>query len=138
MYLLRHLTAGCLQSPALSLRPVSRGIATARLTPLCMSSTRLPTFKSRIAPLAKSFGCVRLASTATKEVPLPPKSMGYWMLGSGTLVFGIVVLGGLTRLTESGLSIVEWNLIKGMRPPQSEEEWEEEFGKYKQFPEYKM
>lgn len=53
-------------------------------------------------------------------------------------MFGIVVLGGLTRLTESGLSIVEWNLIKGMKPPRSTEEWEEEFNKYKQFPEYKV
>ncbi|RKP13785.1 COX15/CtaA family [Piptocephalis cylindrospora] len=68
----------------------------------------------------------------------PPRSIGYWLLGSGTLVFGIVVLGGLTRLTESGLSIVEWNLIKGMKPPRSSEEWEEEFDKYKQFPEYKI
>lgn len=54
------------------------------------------------------------------------------------MTFGIVVVGGMTRLTESGLSIVEWNLIKGMKPPRSQEEWEEEFGKYKQFPEYKM
>jgi cytochrome c oxidase assembly protein subunit 15 len=64
-------------------------------------------------------------------------SVGYWMLGSGSLVFGIVVLGGLTRLTESGLSITEWNLIRGMRYPSSKEAWEEEFFKYQQTPEYK-
>ena len=64
--------------------------------------------------------------------------VGWWYLLSGSLVFTIVVVGGLTRLTESGLSIVEWNLIKGMKPPTSEQEWEEEFAKYKEFPEYKM
>ena len=48
-----------------------------------------------------------------------------------------MVVGGLTRLTESGLSMTQWNLIKGMKPPGSEAEWEEEFQKYKQFPEYK-
>ncbi|KAI9009523.1 cytochrome oxidase assembly protein-domain-containing protein [Gaertneriomyces semiglobifer] len=64
--------------------------------------------------------------------------VGWWYLFSGSLVFGIVALGGFTRLTGSGLSIVEWNLIKGMRPPRSAEEWDEEFEKYKQFPEYKL
>ncbi|KAH9257149.1 hypothetical protein BASA81_004699 [Batrachochytrium salamandrivorans] len=64
--------------------------------------------------------------------------VGYWYIFSGALVFGIVVIGGLTRLTESGLSIVEWNLIKGIRPPQSQSEWEAEFEKYQQFPEYKI
>ncbi|KAI9094111.1 cytochrome oxidase assembly protein-domain-containing protein [Phlyctochytrium arcticum] len=65
-------------------------------------------------------------------------AVGWWFLFSGSLVFGIVALGGLTRLTESGLSIVEWNVIKGMKPPQSQQEWEEEFEKYKQFPEFKL
>ncbi|KAI8921278.1 cytochrome oxidase assembly protein-domain-containing protein [Powellomyces hirtus] len=70
----------------------------------------------------------------------PPSKpiVGWWYIFSGSLVFGIVALGGVTRLTESGLSIVEWNVIKGMKPPQSQEEWEEEFNKYKQFPEYKL
>lgn len=53
-------------------------------------------------------------------------------------MFLIVVVGGLTRLTESGLSITEWNLIKGMKPPRTEEEWMVEFEKYKMFPEYKL
>lgn len=60
------------------------------------------------------------------------------MMTISAMTFGIVVVGGMTRLTESGLSIVEWNLIKGMKPPRSQAEWEEEFEKYKQFPEYKV
>ncbi|CAG8467811.1 1687_t:CDS:2 [Dentiscutata erythropus] len=54
------------------------------------------------------------------------------------ILFGIVVLGGLTRLTESGLSIVEWKPITGVIPPITFSQWEEEFEKYKQFPEYKL
>lgn len=42
------------------------------------------------------------------------------------------------RLTESGLSMVDWHLVREMKPPQSEAEWEAEFSKYKQFPEFKM
>ncbi|KAI8910420.1 COX15/CtaA family [Gorgonomyces haynaldii] len=64
--------------------------------------------------------------------------VGYWFMLSGALVFTIVVVGGLTRLTESGLSITEWNVIRGMKPPLNEQEWETEFEKYKQFPEYKL
>ncbi|KAG9298338.1 hypothetical protein G9A89_002826 [Geosiphon pyriformis] len=63
--------------------------------------------------------------------------VGYWLLGTAALVFGIVVLGGLTRLTESGLSIVEWKPITGIFLPISQSQWLEEFQKYKQFPEYK-
>lgn len=49
----------------------------------------------------------------------------------------MVVIGGITRLTNSGLSIVEWKLIMGSVPPLSAEEWQTNFEKYQQFPEYK-
>jgi hypothetical protein len=75
-------------------------------------------------------------ATPEFEAPLAPKSVGYWLLGMGGLTFGIVVVGGLTRLTESGLSITEWNLIKGMKYPSTPSEWEVEFEKYRQSPEY--
>ncbi|RKP35131.1 COX15/CtaA family [Dimargaris cristalligena] len=81
------------------------------------------------------------AEGSSQSTPPPPKAsdkaVGYWLLASAASVFGIVVWGGVTRLTESGLSIVEWNLIRGMKPPTSQAEWEVEFDKYKQFPEYK-
>jgi cytochrome c oxidase assembly protein subunit 15 len=63
------------------------------------------------------------------------KKIGTWYLSSAGLVFGIVVLGGLTRLTESGLSITEWNLVKGIQYPSNLMEWEQEFNKYKESPE---
>ncbi|KAJ3156267.1 Cytochrome c oxidase assembly protein cox15 [Geranomyces michiganensis] len=77
------------------------------------------------------------SDSSDSEPPSKPV-VGWWYLFSGSLVFGIVALGGVTRLTESGLSIVEWNVIKGMKPPRSQQEWEGEFDKYKQFPEYKL
>jgi len=57
---------------------------------------------------------------------------------SSTLVFAIVVVGGVTRLTESGLSITEWRPITGVLPPLSREEWVAEFEKYKATPEFKL
>ncbi|KAJ2807493.1 Cytochrome c oxidase assembly protein cox15 [Coemansia guatemalensis] len=62
--------------------------------------------------------------------------VGYWTLFCASMVFGIIIWGGLTRLTESGLSIVEWKPITGARLPTSEAEWEREFEKYKLYPEY--
>ena len=58
-----------------------------------------------------------------------------WLFGCSALVFGILVIGGLTRLTESGLSIVEWQPITGILPPITEQEWNAEWEKYKVSPE---
>ncbi|KAK4230133.1 cytochrome oxidase assembly protein-domain-containing protein [Podospora fimiseda] len=66
------------------------------------------------------------------------KSVGYFLIGSSISVFGIVVFGGLTRLTESGLSITEWRPVTGSLPPMSLADWESEFEKYQASPEYKM
>lgn len=63
--------------------------------------------------------------------------VGYWLAGTSAAVFGIIVFGGLTRLTESGLSMVDWKLIH-FSAPKSEQEWQDYFDKYKEFPEYKM
>ena len=73
------------------------------------------------------------------EAPtLATPTVGYWLIGCAGLVFTIVVVGGVTRLTESGLSITEWRPITGILPPLNEVEWEEEFTKYKATPEFKM
>ena len=50
-----------------------------------------------------------------------------WLAGSITLVGLMIIVGGLTRLTESGLSITKWELFKGILPPLSSEEWENYF-----------
>ncbi|KAH9520117.1 Cytochrome c oxidase assembly protein cox15 [Bulinus truncatus] len=65
------------------------------------------------------------------------KIVGGWLIGCAGMCFGAVILGGVTRLTESGLSMVDWKLLKDMKLPKSEAHWMEEFERYKQFPEYK-
>ena len=54
------------------------------------------------------------------------------------MIFAMVVIGGLTRLTESGLSMVEWRPVTGWLPPLSDAAWQEEFGKYQTFPQYQL
>lgn len=62
----------------------------------------------------------------------------YWLLTSLILVFSIIIVGGLTRLTNSGLSIIEWELFKGILPPTNELSWNLYFEKYKTIPQYKL
>lgn len=59
-----------------------------------------------------------------------------WLLGVALLVVMIVAVGGITRLTESGLSITEWKPITGAIPPLTEAQWQAEFARYKQIPQY--
>jgi len=66
------------------------------------------------------------------------RAVAAWLLVCCALVFAIVVVGGVTRLTHSGLSIVEWQPIVGALPPLDEPGWQETFGKYKQTPEYRL
>ncbi|WP_319495962.1 COX15/CtaA family protein [uncultured Cohaesibacter sp.] len=60
----------------------------------------------------------------------------FWLYSVAFLVFLMVVVGGITRLTDSGLSITEWKPIHGAIPPLTLSEWQEEFQKYQQIPEY--
>ncbi len=62
----------------------------------------------------------------------------YWLTALLLLVFSIIIIGGLTRLTNSGLSIIEWELFKGILPPLSEKSWQIYFDKYKTIPQYKL
>ena len=59
-----------------------------------------------------------------------------WLLVCATVIFGMIVLGGVTRLTHSGLSMVEWKPLVGAIPPLNEEQWHAMFERYKAFPEY--
>ncbi|SDS59632.1 cytochrome c oxidase assembly protein subunit 15 [Formosa sp. Hel1_31_208] len=60
----------------------------------------------------------------------------YWLLTGCILIFIMVIVGGITRLTHSGLSISNYKLISGTIPPMNEVEWQEAFDLYKQYPEY--
>ncbi len=61
-----------------------------------------------------------------------------WFAAIAVFIFAMVVLGGLVRLTGSGLSIVEWNLLMGTIPPLSNDAWQEVFTAYQQFPEFQQ
>ena len=63
------------------------------------------------------------------------KHITIWLLSACTIIFIMVVIGGVTRLTKSGLSMVEWHPITGMLPPITDNDWQLEFSKYKNFPE---
>jgi heme a synthase len=61
-----------------------------------------------------------------------PIAIANWLYTVAFLVFIMVVVGGITRLTESGLSITEWKPVTGALPPLSEADWLSEFAKYQQ------
>jgi len=66
------------------------------------------------------------------------KAVGIWLLFMAFMVFAMVIVGGATRLTESGLSMVNWNPVTGALPPLGEEAWQKEFSDYKTSPEYRI
>lgn len=78
----------------------------------------------------------------TREIPIRPPSHGrqvaIWLFLCAGLVFVMVLLGGTTRLSNAGLSIVEWKPLTGILPPLSEAEWQAVFAQYRAFPEYEM
>ncbi len=61
-----------------------------------------------------------------------------WLGINLVMVITMVIIGGITRLTDSGLSMTDWNLIKGIIPPLNEYDWVNLFQKYKQYPEYNI
>ncbi|WP_328703046.1 COX15/CtaA family protein [Arenibaculum pallidiluteum] len=67
-----------------------------------------------------------------------PRAIAVWLLVCAAMVFAMAVIGAVTRLTESGLSMVEWRPLIGILPPLSEAEWQRVFELYKQFPEYRL
>ena len=69
---------------------------------------------------------------------VPPAAVGWWLIACAALVYAMVVVGGVTRLTGSGLSMVRWHPISGVLPPVGEEAWRREFDAYRASPEYRL
>jgi cytochrome c oxidase assembly protein subunit 15 len=65
-------------------------------------------------------------------------AVAIWLFACAIMIFVMVVLGGVTRLTHSGLSMVEWKPATGFLPPMTELVWQETFEKYQQYPEFKI
>ena len=74
--------------------------------------------------------------TTNPAVPVDNRRVAVWLLVCCGLVYAMVVLGGVTRLTGSGLSMVDWRPIMGWLPPLSDAEWEQTFAMYQQTPEF--
>src|SRR5690348_18471621 len=64
------------------------------------------------------------------------RAIRVWLRAVAALIFAMVLVGGATRLTESGLSITEWQPVTGTVPPLSAAQWQAEFAKYKTIPQY--
>ena len=65
-----------------------------------------------------------------------PTALARWLMVVALMIIAIVVVGGITRLTESGVSITEWKPVSGTLPPLTEADWQTEFAKYRQTPQY--
>ncbi len=65
-------------------------------------------------------------------------AVAIWLLACAIMIFVMVILGGVTRLTHSGLSMVEWKPATGFLPPMTELVWQETFEKYQQYPEFRI
>jgi heme a synthase len=72
------------------------------------------------------------------ENKLINKYISYWLISIFLILSIMIIVGGLTRLTDSGLSITEWQLFSGIIPPMSLNQWNEYFDLYKKVPEYKL
>jgi cytochrome c oxidase assembly protein subunit 15 len=84
-------------------------------------------------PWMNYFCCMTLWKTRSAN-----RAVAYWVLAGTGMLFIQVLLGGITRLTGSGLSITEWNVITGVVPPIHPDQWSAEFDKYKQTPQYHL
>ncbi|MGH6869587.1 MAG: COX15/CtaA family protein, partial [Methylocella sp.] len=81
-----------------------------------------------------NFGLLRAAKDAGQ--PARHRGVAIWLWSLAGLVFLMVIVGGATRLTESGLSITEWKPLAGVIPPLSQADWLAEFENYKKIPQY--
>lgn len=80
----------------------------------------------------------RAMSTLAAPSRARPSAVAWWLMAIAALVFLMVVVGGITRLTESGLSIVRWEPLSGVLPPIGEDAWAAEFAAYRQSPQYQL
>lgn len=76
--------------------------------------------------------------TQNEFVRVRNRRVATWLLICSALVFLMIVLGGVTRLTGSGLSMTDWRPVTGILPPLSDAEWEAEFARYRASPEYRL
>src|SRR5262249_12981120 len=91
-----------------------------------------PTIWSPPSPASEDRMSAVVASSEARR-----RAVRGWLIAVATLMFATLVVGGATRLTESGLSIVEWKPVTGVIPPLDAASWQDEFDKYKEIPQYR-
>jgi cytochrome c oxidase assembly protein subunit 15 len=79
---------------------------------------------------------VAMAPARSRTAAPAPLALARWLLVVALMIITIVMVGGITRLTESGVSITEWKPVSGALPPLNEADWQAEFAKYQQTPQY--
>ncbi|NBR37321.1 MAG: heme A synthase, partial [Chitinophagales bacterium] len=72
------------------------------------------------------------------NVPATSRAVAIWLLIGVAMIIIQIALGGITRLTGSGLSITEWNVVTGTLPPLNAADWAAEFAKYQETPQYRL
>ena len=83
-------------------------------------------------------GSATLTDAPTPAWRTSAVAVGWWLIACAALVYAMVVVGGVTRLTGSGLSMVRWHPVSGVLPPSGEEAWQREFDAYRASPEYRL
>lgn len=79
-----------------------------------------------------------MVSPVALRPPPSRRAVALWLFFGAAMIFAMVVIGGVTRLTESGLSIVRWEPVSGTLPPLSDTAWQEQFTRYQQSPQYQQ
>ncbi len=79
-----------------------------------------------------------VAIPLTDRRSLADRPIAWWLVATAALTFAMVVIGGITRLTLSGLSITEWNPVMGVLPPLGALQWQDAFDSYRRIPEYRQ
>lgn len=135
---LRHLLpALALRAPHVVLRPPSAPGGAGLRRHLSTASASLSSGAASV-PLGRIATVKVLGSTSPLVVGTArtQQAVAGWLFGCAAWTFAMVVLGGVTRLTRSGLSMTDWKFGGGL-PPLTDEDWAAEFEKYKRYPEYK-
>lgn len=92
-----------------------------------------------VMPAARTpYKAARTPSGKPPGKPPGPRAVAYWLLAVAALIAAMVAVGGLTRLTGSGLSITEWHPVTGVVPPLGTQAWMDEFGKYQRIPQFRL
>lgn len=126
-------------SPSFNQKRVAiASLLTRQARQLALTQRGLSTVAANIA--ASSISSTTITAAAALTAGLSPgtrRALTVWLAGGSAWVFSMVVIGGITRLTRSGLSMTDWKFT-GEKPPQTQEEWQAEFDRYKQSPEFKL